>query len=158
MNIVYNGGHTVTIILDNSTTAMTGHNEHPGSGRTLEGESAPAVNYEALVHSIGVKFAVTVDPYDVDLFRKTVKKALKFEGPSVIIARRPCILLPSVRGAIKPKVSLDPEKCNCCGACFRIGCPAIGQDEQTGKCRINLLFCTGCGLCTTTCPCEALEL
>ena len=158
INIVYNGGHTVTIILDNSTTAMTGHNEHPGSGRTLQGDPAPAVNYQALARALGVRFVATVDPYDVDLFRKTVKRALKYEGPAVIVARRPCVLLPFVRGVKKPKVHLDLEKCTGCGACFRIGCPAIGQDEQTGKCRINPGYCTGCGLCTTTCPCEALEL
>ncbi|MFC1614584.1 thiamine pyrophosphate-dependent enzyme, partial [Gemmatimonadota bacterium] len=158
INIVYNGGNTVTIILDNSTTAMTGHNEHPGSGRNLKGEPAPAVDYQALVRAVGIKFAAVVDPYDTNLFRRTVKRALDHDGPAVIIAQRPCVLLPSVRGFRRPKVQLDPEKCTGCGACFRIGCPAIGQDETTDKCRINTAYCTGCGLCTTTCPCEALEL
>ncbi|MBN2289986.1 MAG: indolepyruvate ferredoxin oxidoreductase subunit alpha [Candidatus Glassbacteria bacterium] len=158
LNIVYNGGRTTTIILDNSTTAMTGHNEHPGSGRTLGGEPAPALDYQALARAVGIRFVATVDPYDVDLFRLTVERALEFDGPAVVVARRPCVLLPQVRGTVKPKVRLDPEKCTGCGACFRIGCPALGQDEETGKCRVNQAFCTGCGLCTTTCPCEALEL
>jgi len=158
LNVVYNGGHTVTIILDNRTTAMTGHNENPGSGHTLDGGPAPAVDYRALVRALGVEFAVCVDPYDVDKFRQAVEMALLHPGPAVVIAQRPCVLLPEVRGKHKPTVNYDSDTCTACGVCFRIGCPAIEKDAATGKPRINSAFCTGCGLCTTACPCGALSL
>ncbi|HUU26901.1 MAG TPA: indolepyruvate ferredoxin oxidoreductase subunit alpha [archaeon] len=158
LNIVYNGGHTVTVVLDNRTTAMTGHNDHPGSGRTLMGEEAPSVGYEALVRALGVKFVATVDPYDVGRLRNTIQKALDFNGPAVVIASRACCLLPEVRRQKTPKVNLDQEACTACGACLRIGCPAITLDGESGKPRINLAFCTGCGLCTTVCACGALSL
>lgn len=158
LDIAYNRGRSTIIVLDNRTTAMTGHNENPGSGKTLEGAAAPAIDYRALVQALGVNFAVTVDPYDVDKFRKAVEMALEHPGPAVVIAERPCVLLPGVRGVKKPTVSYDSEACTACGACFRIGCPAIEKDVETGKPRINKAFCTGCGLCTTACPCGALTL
>jgi indolepyruvate ferredoxin oxidoreductase alpha subunit len=158
MNIVYNGGRTVVVILDNRTTAMTGQNEHPGSGKTLDGKVAPRVNYEALAQALGVKFVVTVDPYDVNLLQSVLKEALEFNGPAVVIAERACCLLPEERRLKKPKVSLDEDICTACGACLRIGCPAINLDTGSGKPRINLATCTGCGLCTTVCPSGALTL
>jgi indolepyruvate ferredoxin oxidoreductase alpha subunit len=158
MNNVYNGGRTVTVILDNHTTAMTGHNEHPGTGRTLAGEPVKPVDYTALCRALGVEFVATVDPYDTDRLHKVLEEALAFEGPAVVIASRPCILIHSERVRLKPKVIYDQETCTACGACFRIGCPALSQDAQTSKCLVNLPLCTGCGLCTTACPTGALSL
>lgn len=158
LNVVYNGGHTVTILLDNRTTAMTGHNENPGSGKTLRGDPASQVDYRALIRSLGIDFVVVVDPFNVDLFRTSVEMALEHAGPAVVIAERPCVLLPEERSRSKPKVQYEDEACTACGACFRIGCPAIGKDRETGKPRINLAYCTGCGLCTTACPTGALTL
>ena len=158
VNIAYNGGNTTTIILDNSTTAMTGHNENPLSGKTLDGQPAARVDLDGLCRSVGLEFVATVDPYDVELFKTTVKRALDFDGPAVIIARRPCVLLPEERKIKRPKVNFFEEKCTACGSCFRIGCPAIRKNPETGKCQILFEFCTGCGLCTTSCAFEALEL
>jgi len=158
LNIVYNGGKTVTVILDNRTTAMTGHNENPGSGKRIDGKPAPRIDYEALSRALGVGFVKTVDPYDIDRFRQVMEEALEFDGPAVVVASRACVLIPDERRKLKPKVTLNEEACNACGACFRIGCPALSMDSETGKCRVNLALCTGCGLCTTSCPTGALGL
>lgn len=158
LNIVYNGGKTVTVILDNRTTAMTGHNENPGSGKRIDGKPAPRIDYEALARALGVEFIETVDPYNIDRFRKVMEKALAFNGPAVVIASRACVLIPDERRQLKPKVILNEEACNACGACFRIGCPALSMDSETEKCRVNMTLCTGCGLCTTSCPTGALGL
>ena len=158
LNIVYNGGKTVTVILDNRTTAMTGHNENPGSGKRIDGEPAPGIDFEALSRSLGVEFVETVDPYNIDRFREVMEQALAFDGPAVVVASRACVLIPDERRQLKPKVNLDQEACNACGACFRIGCPALSMDSETGKCRLNTLLCAGCGLCTTSCPTGALGL
>jgi len=158
LNIVYNGGKTVTVILDNRTTAMTGHNENPGSGKRIDGKPAPRIDYEALARALGVEFVETVDPYNIDRFRKVMEEALAFDGPAVVIASRACVLIPDERRQLKPKVTFNDELCNACEACFRIGCPALSMNSKTGNCRVNLALCTGCGLCTTSCPTGALSL
>lgn len=158
LNIVYNGGRTVTVILDNRTTAMTGHNENPGSGKRIDGKPAPRIDYEALARALGVEFVEPVDPYNIDRFRKVMEEALAFDGPAVVIASRACVLIPDERRQLKPKVTFNDELCNACEACFRIGCPALSMNSKTGNCRVNLALCTGCGLCTTSCPTGALSL
>ncbi len=158
LNIVYNGGNTVTVILDNHTTAMTGHNEHPGTGKHLAGDPAPRVDFEQLCRAVGVSFVRTVDPYDVGRMREVMREALDYSGPAVVIASRACVLMPDERGVYRPKVNYCQNDCTACGSCFRIGCPAISRDADTGKCMVNLSLCTGCGLCTTACPSGALSL
>jgi indolepyruvate ferredoxin oxidoreductase, alpha subunit len=158
LNTVYNNGRTVTVILDNHTTAMTGHNEHPGTGKHIAGDPAPRVDFEQLCRSVGVQCVCTVDPYDVARMREVMQEALDYPGPAVVIASRACVLMPDERGVFRPKVNYNDNDCTACGACFRIGCPAISRDPETGKCRVNMSLCTGCGLCTTACPTGALTL
>lgn len=158
LNTVYNGGHTVTVILDNHTTAMTGHNEHPGTGRHIAGDPAPRVNFEQLCRAVGVGFVRTVDPYDVSRLREVLEEAIAHPGPAVVIASRACVLIPDERGVFRPKVNYTEDECTACGACFRIGCPAISRNAESGKCQVNFDLCTGCGLCTTACPTGALLL
>ena len=137
---------------------MTGHNEHPGTGKHIAGDPAPKVDFEQLCRSVGVQFVRTVDPYDVGRMREVMQEALDFDGPAVVIASRACVLIPDERGVYRPKVNYNSEECTACGACFRIGCPAISRDPDTGKCSVNFSLCTGCGLCTTACPTGALSL
>jgi indolepyruvate ferredoxin oxidoreductase alpha subunit len=156
LDVAYNESDTVVIILDNRTTAMTGHQENPGTGKTLKGEKSPNIDFLELVKSLGVKYAYRVDPYDLDEMEFTIKKALKVNGPAVIVAERECALLPVARkGWIGLQV--NPEKCNGCGLCFRVGCPAIvrsdKKDSTTSRflAEIDPFLCTGCEICVQVC-------
>jgi indolepyruvate ferredoxin oxidoreductase alpha subunit len=154
LDVVYNGGTTTVIILDNRTTAMTGHQEHPGTGRTLKGESAAEVHLEAICTALGVKHVSTVDPYDLKATRKAVREAVRRREPSVIIARRPCVLLKEYQVTRNP-VSVDANMCTACGLCLELGCPAIVRQED-GRAQIQHLLCIGCGLCQQICAKEAI--
>ncbi len=147
----YNKGAGTVIILDNSTTAMTGHQQHPGTGLSLMGEAAPAVDLETLVRALGVKRVRVVDPLDLAETKKTVQEETEAGETSVIIARRPCVLLSK---AVEPAVEALPEKCIGCKACIRLGCPAIMMKDKTA--RVDPLACTGCGLCPQVCSEAAL--
>ncbi|NLI11446.1 indolepyruvate ferredoxin oxidoreductase subunit alpha [Pelotomaculum propionicicum] len=151
LNMVYNKGAGTVIILDNRTTAMTGHQQHPGTGLSLMGEVAPAVDLETLVRALGVKRVRVVDPLDLAETKKAVQEETEAGEPSVIIARRPCVLLSK---AVEPAVEALPDKCIGCKACIRLGCPAILMKEKTA--RVHPLACTGCGLCPQVCPEAAL--
>ena len=152
INTVYNKADVLTIIADNRTTGMTGHQDHPGTGRTLSGEQTTAVDLEAVVHACGVKNVVTVDPYQVKETRRQVRELLKQPGPAVVISKRACALL--IRLREKPK-KVDPEKCNGCKTCIGLGCPAIAM--QDGKATIAETVCVGCGMCADLCPQGAIE-
>ncbi len=160
LDMVYNGSSGTLLILDNGTTAMTGTQEHPGTGKNLAGERAPAVDLEALVRSLGVKDVAVVDPYEIKQFETAVKHAVENKGPSVIIARHPCMLLPQEAGA---KVEVDEERCNACGLCLMLGCPAMTKTEVElgGKVRaqpeIDALQCSGCAVCLELCNRNALK-
>ncbi len=159
LDMVYNKIPTTVIILDNGTTAMTGRQEHPGTGRTLDAAEAPRVDLPALLRSLGVTDVATVDPYERDATTAAIKAALAFPGPSVVIAQRPCMLIPH---EVRPRVELDADACKACGACLRIGCPAITEHEVTrdGNTRtmpeIDPLLCTGCAICASVCQFAAL--
>ncbi|RJQ56021.1 MAG: indolepyruvate ferredoxin oxidoreductase subunit alpha [Actinobacteria bacterium] len=159
LDMVYNGSEGTLLILDNGTTAMTGRQEHPGTGRNLAGEPAPKVDLEALVRSLGVEDVAVVDPYDMSAFEAAVRRALANRGPSVVIARHPCMLIPQEPGA---KLCVDSTACNACGLCLKLGCPAMSkvEVERGGKPRvmprIDPLQCTGCGVCAALCKREAL--
>lgn len=151
MDMVYNGGNGTLIILDNSTTAMTGHQQHPATGRTLMGQPAHQVDLEALVRSLGVKRVQVIDPVDIKAFTNIVKEETATNEPSVIIARRPCALLKT--SAPKTSVQVEQEKCISCKLCLKLGCPAISFTETVV---VDDLQCNGCGLCVAVCPKGAL--
>lgn len=151
MNTVYNKGTSTIIILDNSTTAMTGMQEHPGTGKTLGGEETHAVGLHKLVESLGVKRIVTVDPYDLEAVEKVVKEELSVREPSVIITTRPCALKAKFR---QPALKVDAAKCMGCQACLRLGCPALSFSDNLAK--VDPVLCTGCGLCAQVCKFDAI--
>lgn len=152
VDIVYNKGISTVLILDNSITGMTGHQENPTTGRTLKGESAPAVSLEKLCEAIGVKRVRVVDPYALDELKAMIAEELNAEETSVIIARRPCILLPEVKTS--PALYVDTEKCKGCRQCMTIGCPSISFADK--KATIDPTICVGCELCTQMCKFEAI--
>jgi len=152
LNMVYNGGNGVVIILDNRTTAMTGHQDHPATGRNLMGQPAPAVDLEALCRALGVRRVTVVDPLDLSALTDAVQTELAADGPAVIIARRPCALLTRDR---RPAVRVDKEVCTGCKTCLQLGCPAIAVREKTAA--VDPIVCTGCGLCVQVCKFGALS-
>jgi indolepyruvate ferredoxin oxidoreductase alpha subunit len=160
LDMVYNGSKGTLIILDNGTTAMTGRQDHPGTGKVLSGENAPHLDLLALVKSLGVIDAVVIDPYDIPAVEKSLSHALKYEGPSVIITNRPCMLIPHEKYA---QVQVIPDKCKYCGACLSIGCPSISKVgvDVNGKTRIrpqmDQLLCTGCQVCKQMCKFDAIS-
>lgn len=146
LNIVYNKGSATVIILDNRTTAMTGHQQHPATGKTLMGEQAPAVDLEALVRALGVRRVRVVDPLDLAETNRAVQEESAAGEPSVIICRRPCVLLSKAAG---PPVSVQEGRCTGCRACIRLGCPAISVKDRLAS--VDQTACTGCGLCIQVC-------
>jgi len=161
LNTAYNKSNTTTIILDNRTTAMTGRQEHPGTGWTLQRQETGQVDFESLVKAMGIEDVHTVDSYDLKEVEKALRSALDKEGPSVVITRRQCALLPEARRQYVA-LRVDEEKCIACGICLRIGCPALLKSDEvyakTGKnkVRIDSLLCTGCEVCAQICPQDAI--
>lgn len=151
IDIAYNGTNSTVLILDNSITGMTGHQNNPANGKNIYGDPAAAVNLEALCHSVGIDRVTVVDPSDLAVLEKTLKEELDAEAPSVIICRKPCALLKTVKH--KPPFKIVEDKCKSCKACMKIGCPAI---SVTGKAKIDNTLCVGCGLCTQMCKFDAI--
>ena len=152
VDIVYNKGANTVIILDNSITGMTGHQDNPTTGYTIRGEETKQVNLVALCKSIGVDSVVVADPFDVKNFEKVVKAEVEKDEPSVIIAQRPCALLKGVKYTGKCKIN---DNCKKCKMCMKLGCPAISFDGE--KIVIDETLCNGCGLCFNVCPFGAME-
>jgi indolepyruvate ferredoxin oxidoreductase alpha subunit len=161
VNVAYNQSNVITVILDNRITGMTGHQQNPGTGYTLQMQEVPPVELEPLVRALGIERVRTVPAYDVAALDETMKEFLQADGPSVLIAREECALLPSARRRWLP-LEVLAEKCNGCTMCFRIGCPAILKsdelDERTQrpKALIDPLLCTGCEVCAQVCPRDAI--
>ncbi len=154
IDMYYNQGHGTVIILDNRTTGMTGHQDHAGTGKTLQGQVVPAVNFIELIHGIGIQNVQEVNPFDLDKMVSVLKEEVNKEELSVIIAKAPCALL---KDQVHPyKVEAIPEKCKHCGACMRPGCPALTRNED-GSVFVDHTMCNGCGLCKTLCKFDALE-
>ena len=151
INAVYNGSNLTLIILDNSTTGMTGHQNHPATGLTLKGTPSPILDLVELCKVVGSKSVTVVDAYDMPSVEKAVKSAIDEEGVSVVIAKRPCALLSK---KYPPALSID--SCKKCGACLKIGCPAI-EKQKDGSARINSSLCVGCGLCVGLCKFNAIK-
>ncbi len=161
LNVAYNKSDTIVIILDNRTTAMTGHQEHPGTGVTLKGEQTKAVAVEDVAKAFGIKRVYTLDPYNLKEVESVLRDCLAADGPAVVISRRECALLPEARKAWRP-IKVIEERCNGCGLCFGIGCAAIVKserlDEKTGRAKawIDPLLCTGCEICAQVCARKAI--
>jgi indolepyruvate ferredoxin oxidoreductase alpha subunit len=152
IDVVYNKGTTTTLIVDNSTTGMTGHQDHPGTGSTIKGEPTVKIDWTKLCEAIGIKRVVTVDAFDMQLLKKVLTEELAADEPSVIIAQRPCALLKYVKHGEPFMVN---DKCKACGLCIKIGCPAISKTD--GKFVINQTQCVGCGCCRDVCTFGAIE-
>jgi indolepyruvate ferredoxin oxidoreductase alpha subunit len=151
IDIVYNKGITTVIILDNLITAMTGHQEHPGTGKTLMGTKAKRIKIEEVAKGCGVDHVYIVDPYDLKATKELIKREVKRKAPSVIIARRECAL----RVAPEPPFRVDPDKCTGCKLCIALGCPAITMKDD--KAWIDPILCNGCGMCEQVCVLGAVE-
>lgn len=153
IDIVYNNGIATVIILDNSTTAMTGHQDHPATGRTIKGEPAPVLNLVELVKAVGIKNVRVVDPFDLEGSERILREETQKEEPSVIIFKRPCALLDKT---FETPLKIDSSACRRCGLCLRLGCPAI-ENKDEGRIIINYALCNGCGLCERVCKFNAIR-
>lgn len=151
-NAAYNESNSTVIILDNSITGMTGHQENPTTGRNLKGEACTKIDLEALCHALGIERVRVVDPYDLKECETAVKEELAADAPSVIISRRPCALLKYVKHP--GPISVNTEKCVGCRACMKIGCPAISIKDK--KAVIDSTLCTGCRVCSQLCRTGAI--
>ncbi|MDR1801412.1 MAG: indolepyruvate ferredoxin oxidoreductase subunit alpha [Lachnospiraceae bacterium] len=154
MNMVYNKATGTVIVLDNSTTGMTGQQEHAATGKTLQEEETVAIDLANLCHVLGVSFVREVNSFDLKTLEDTVKEAQAFEGISVIITKSPCVLLSKER---KPRYYDIPENCKKCGMCLKPGCPAMTK-RTDGTVAIDITMCTGCGLCYDLCKFGAIAL
>ena len=152
INTAYNESNSTVIILDNSITGMTGHQQNPTTGYNLKGDPCAKIDLESLCRAVGVSRVRVVDPYDLAACDAAVKEELAAKEPSVIISRRPCALLKYVKHP--GPIASDPDKCVGCRSCMRIGCPAISI--ANGKAVIDNTLCTGCGVCTQLCKFDAL--
>ncbi|HEX6559423.1 MAG TPA: indolepyruvate ferredoxin oxidoreductase subunit alpha [Longimicrobiales bacterium] len=147
LDVAYNGGRSTVVVLDNRTTAMTGHQGHPGTGEQLSGGTSPAIDIAPIVRAVGIEDVREIDPYDLNATWRTISEAAAADHPTVIIARAPCVL--KERKTFGEAVRIDTAKCTDCHACTRIGCPAIAL--RNGKLQIDPLLCIGCGHCQQVC-------
>jgi indolepyruvate ferredoxin oxidoreductase alpha subunit len=161
INTAYNKSPVITIIMDNRVTGMTGHQQNPGTGFTLQGDATQVIELEPLVRACGIQHIKTIPAYNVAEIESTLKEYLKLEEPSVLITLQPCVLLPEMRKTWVPLEVLS-DKCNGCTLCFRIGCPAILKSDelderlQRPKALIDATLCTGCEVCAQICPRDAI--
>ncbi len=153
INIAYNESNATVIILDNSITGMTGHQQNPTTGYNLKGDPCTKIDLESLCHAVGIRRVKVVDPYDMETCKAVITEELSAEEPSVIISRRPCALLKYVKHP--GPICSDSEKCKGCKACMNIGCPAISMEN--GKAKIDDTLCVGCGVCKQLCKFDALR-
>lgn len=154
MNMVYNQGTGTVIILDNSTTGMTGHQDHAATGKTLMGKTVPAINIYQLCKSMGIEHVTEVNAFNIKELEKVIKEEVARDAVSVIITKSPCALLKEVH--FPNKCVPIPEKCKKCGMCLKPGCPALTKNED-GTISIDATMCNGCGLCKNLCPFDAIE-
>lgn len=152
INIAYNATNSTVIILDNSITGMTGHQQNPTTGYNLKGDPASKVSLEALCKAVGINRVRVVDPYNMKETEEAVLEELSAEEPSVVISRRPCALLKYVKH--KPALKVNTDKCKSCKMCLKIGCPAISIKNNGAE--IDKTLCVGCGICTEMCKCDAI--
>jgi len=159
IDAVYNGADITVLLLDNHTTAMTGGQDHAGTGRTLRGEPAPRVDFEALVRAAGVTWVRKVDSYDLAVVHQTLREAIAHRGVSVVISDRPCVIDPvRIKG---PALQVVEPQCNACQSCMNLGCPALTWSEATfegrHKVKIDASLCIGCSLCAQVCTADCIR-
>ena len=159
IDAVYNKANITVVLLDNKITAMTGGQDHPGTGKTLRGEATHAIDYEQLCRAIGVQWLRSVDPYDVGAYYQALREATEFKGVSVLIANRPCVLDPmKIKGA---PLTVVAKGCVACQACMNLGCPSItwtGElHDGQHKVAINAVSCIGCTICAQICPSDCIK-
>jgi indolepyruvate ferredoxin oxidoreductase alpha subunit len=160
INVAYNRSNVITIIMDNRVTGMTGHQENPGTGFTLQHQETVQLDIEMMVRACGIEKVLVVEAYEVEMIDKTLKKWMKEDGPAVMITKEECALLPSARKRYLPLLVTD--QCNGCTVCFRIGCPAILKSEELDPkyhrplAIIDQELCTGCEICAQVCPRDAI--
>ena len=154
MNMIYNNATGTVLILDNSTTGMTGHQDHAATGKTLQGDPTYAIDIPGLCRAIGVKHVVEVNAFDIGTLESAIKEETARDEVSVIITKSPCVLLSKAR---KPVYTAHEDKCRKCGMCMKPGCPAMTRNED-GTIYIDDTMCTGCGLCEELCKFDAIEL
>jgi indolepyruvate ferredoxin oxidoreductase alpha subunit len=163
LDVVYNRSNTVNVILDNRITGMTGHQENPGTGYTLQGMPTVVVDIEKLVRACGIENVRTINPNDLKEVKETFNWALGLDEPSVIITRWPCVLKKfsmedkeEFKGAFMAKFAVSHEKCIGCRKCIKTGCPALSFDKITKKSTIDRSLCVGCSVCSQVCPVKAI--
>ena len=152
VNVAYNATNSTVIIVDNSITGMTGHQQNPTTGYNIKGDPAAKVDLETLCKALGINRVRVVDPYDLKACDIAVKEELAADEPSVIISRRPCVLLKSVKP--QPPLKVDTDKCKSCKRCMTLGCPAISMKD--GKAKVDATLCVGCGVCKQLCAFDAI--
>ncbi len=164
MTVIYNGSNTINVILDNRVTAMTGHQENPGSGKNACGDPAPVTDIEDIVRALGFKNIRTINPNDLDEVEDALNESLALDEPSVIITRWPCALkklsdmdMEEFKGVFSNKNYIEEEVCIGCRKCVRSGCPALVFNKDKKKTAIDLLQCVGCDVCTQLCPTGAIR-
>lgn len=153
IDIVYGRGVSTVIILDNETTAMTGHQENPSTGKQLQGGQAPRIDFVAVAKAIGVRSVREVDAYDLEALEQVIREEVERQEPSVIVTRRACILRSGAPAKL-PALCVDPQACNRCKKCIRLGCPAIELGPTSAS--IDPSLCTGCGICQEACNLDAI--
>ena len=153
INIAYNQSNSVVIILDNSITGMTGHQQNPTTGLTIKGDPTAAVSLEKLAEAVGIEHIRVVDPYNLAECESVIREELAIDAPSVVISRRPCALLKKVKH--NPPLKVNADKCRSCKMCMKIGCPAISMKD--GKATIDFTQCVGCNVCKQLCKFDAIE-
>lgn len=162
IDVAYNRSNTVTCILDNRITGMTGHQQNPGTGYTLQGEEAQQINIPKLCEAIGIQNIATVNPLDLKEVDDALEAAFAYDGPSVIITRWPCVLKrfsdqdKKEFDLSKKLYAVEEDKCRGCKICTKTGCPAISFDNETKKAKIDKYMCVGCSVCAQTCPFDAI--
>ena len=161
LNVVYNRGTSTVVVLDNRTTAMTGHQDHPGTGQTLMGDETSEITVEQVARGIGVERVRVIDCYDVAEVEKVLQEELDAPEPSIVVAKSLCVVGAKLR-TVK-QYTIDFEACRGCRACLKLGCPALElgdaspEKPRLRKARINPVLCMGCGMCYQVCEYEAIK-
>ena len=161
LNVVYNKGASTIVVLDNRTTAMTGHQDNPGTGKTLMGKETVETRVEDIAKGLGVKRVRVIDPYNLEETYNVLKEELEADEPSVVVSKKACVLGAKIK--VLKQYDVISDKCKACGACLKLGCPAIevadtdSENPKIKKARVNNVLCVGCGMCVQVCKFDAIE-